>query len=76
MIIAIQQREMDMNTQKPKPQAGMYAYVIDRGRVWVESFNSLKQTALVRFDCNTGMRSRCHTVPLSQVDFTREWKFV
>ena len=58
-----------------KPQGGVHAYLIDRGRVWVESINSLKGTALVRFDCKTGIRSRARTVKLVEIDFTREWKF-
>lgn len=60
------------------PQGNMYALVTSgerRGRVWVESINSLKGTALVRFDPNEGMRSRAYTVPIQAVDFTREWKF-
>lgn len=56
------------------PQGGMHALWIGHGRVWVESFNSIKRTALVRFDAGDGMRSRCRTVPLDEIDFTREWK--
>ena len=58
-----------------KPQGAVHAYVVDQGRAWVESINTLHGTALVRFDANTGMRSRCHKVRLDQIDFTREWKF-
>ncbi len=56
------------------PQGGVYAYHIDHGRVWVESIRSDRQTALVRYDAQTGMRSRAHVVPLSSIDFTREWR--
>jgi len=58
-----------------KPQGGVYAYYINRGRVWVESFNSITSTALIRFDPGEGVRSRVHKVRLSQLDFSREWKF-
>lgn len=58
-----------------KPQGAVYAYVKDQGRVWVESINSLKGTALVRFDPGQDMRSRARTVSMAAVDFTREWKF-
>lgn len=58
------------------PQGGVHAYLIDQGRVWVESINSVKQTALVRFDANLGMRSPAKTVKLSAVDFSREWRSV
>lgn len=58
-----------------KPQGGMYAYVKDRGRAWVESIDTLKGTAKVRFDPGEGMRGRVVTVPLSSVDFRREWRF-
>ena len=60
---------------KAQPQGGMYAYHIDHGRVWVETINSLEHTAIVRYDAKTGVRSRCHTVPLREIDFTREWRF-
>lgn len=68
---------MEKKAMKRSPQGGVYAYVLDRGRVWVESVSSLgpNGTALVRFDPNEGMRSRVHKVPLNQVDFDREWKF-
>ena len=58
-----------------KPQGGVYAYWRDHGRVWVESINTLKGTALVRFDPGLGMRSRQHAVKLAFIDFNREWKF-
>lgn len=58
-----------------KPQGGVHAYVIDRGRAFVESIHCMNGTALVRFDAGIGMRSRCEKVKLSDVDFTREWKF-
>lgn len=57
-----------------KPQGAVYAYLADRGRVWVESINSAQGTALVRFDPNLGMRSRVHKVSLAALDFDREWK--
>lgn len=57
------------------PQGGVHAYVLDRGRAWVESINSIKETALIRWDAGLGKRSRCYTIQLSQVDFTRQWKF-
>jgi hypothetical protein len=58
-----------------QPQGGMFVYVKNRGRAWVQSINSLTRTALVRFDCNDGMRSRVHKFSFDQIDFTREWKF-
>ncbi len=60
---------------KRNPQGGVHAYVIDQGRAWIESINTLTNTALVRFDANEGIRSRVHKVELSKVDFNREWKF-
>lgn len=66
--------DMAVLSPKRKPQGGVYAYLIDHGRVWVESFNSMKGTALVRFDPGLGMRSRVKSVQLSQIDFNREWK--
>ena len=58
-----------MNTNKTK----VHAYLINRGRVFVESISG--SVAVVRFDCNDGTRSRCHTVVTSEIDFAREWKF-
>lgn len=66
---------MTTMTSQRKPQGGVYAYLIDRGRVWVESINSVTGTALVWFDPNLGRRSRQHKVNLSQIDFNREWRF-
>lgn len=57
-----------------KPQGAVYAYVKDRGRVWVESINTLEGSALVRFDPGEGMRGRTFKVPLDTIDFEREWK--
>ncbi len=57
------------------PQGGMYAYVRDKGRAWIESVNSLQGIALVRFDANIGRRSRVYKVNLCDIDFTREWRF-
>ena len=75
-----------MTPPTPTPQGGMYAYyagpsgpsisgsLVATGRVWVESINSLKGTALVRFDPGEGMRSRAYSVRLTDVDFSREWR--
>ncbi len=71
--------------QKPTvtPQGGMYALWMPRagisgsatsGRVWVESINTAKQTALVRYDPGLGMRSRVFCAHLADIDFTREWR--
>jgi hypothetical protein len=57
------------------PQGGVYAYLIDQGRVWVESINSIRQSALVRFDPGEGLRGRVKVVRLSSIDFSREWRF-
>ena len=57
------------------PQGNVYAYLKGRGRVWVTRINSLQNKAYVRFNPGEGMRSREHVVKLSDVDFTREWKF-
>jgi hypothetical protein len=51
-----------------------HAYWINHGRVWVESISG--NLATVRYDANTGSRSRCYYVQISQLDFTREWKFI
>jgi hypothetical protein len=37
------------------------------GRVWVESINSLKGTAIVRYDTGEGLRSRAYTALLSDL---------
>lgn len=58
-----------------KPQGGVWAYLKGHGRVWVESIASLHGTALVRFDANTGFRSRVKKVQLAEIDFEREWRF-
>lgn len=57
-----------------RPQGGVYAYHRDRGRVWVESINTAKGTAIVRYDAGTGTRSTARAVPLGDLDFTREWR--
>ena len=62
-------------TNPPQPQAGMYAYWRDHGRVWVESVNPRRGAALVRFDAKTGMRSLRVAAPLAEIDFTRECRF-
>lgn len=54
-----------------KPQGGIYAYVTGRGRCWIESFNGLKESALVRFDPGEGMRSKVAKVPLAAIDWNR-----
>jgi hypothetical protein len=57
------------------PQINVHAYAIDRGRVWVETIDAAKKTALIRFDANLGRRSRVHEIRLADIDFSREWKF-
>jgi len=52
-----------------QPQGGVYALLTGRGRVWVESINSIKGTALVRFDAGEGTRSSARTVPIAAIDF-------
>ncbi len=64
----------DLKTYPRSPQGGTYAMATHpktggRGRAWVESINSLKRTALVRFDSDEGTRSRAYSVPLSSVEF-------
>lgn len=54
---------------------GVYAYLKDRGRVWVESIHGLDGTARVRFDPGQGMRSRVHKVRIADIDFARQWRF-
>ena len=56
--------------RKRRPQGGVYATVTSgglTGRVWVESWNSLNGTALVRF--GKGFGSRVRKVPVSSIDF-------
>lgn len=54
---------------KRNPQGGVYAQVIGKGRVWVDSINSLHKTAFVRFDPGDGTRSPQKKVNLSDIDF-------
>jgi hypothetical protein len=60
---------MESGEIRRQPQGGVHAQWIGHGRVWVESLNSIKKTALVRFDPGEGMRSRAKSVPLSEIDF-------
>ena len=45
------------------PQKGISGSA-NPGRVWVDSINSVKGTAIIRFDANTGMRSRAFSARL------------
>ena len=68
------------------PQGGVHAFyrggdhgisgsLLNPGRAWVESINSLKGTAIIRYNPNEGTRSRAYAVRLADIDFNREWKF-
>lgn len=68
------------------PQGGVYAFykggdhgisgsLLNPGRAWVESINSLKATAIIRYDPAEGTRSRAYAVRLTDIDFSREWRF-
>jgi hypothetical protein len=51
---------------------GVHAYLTGRGRVWVEMISG--DSAVVRFDCDDGLRGPRRIVRLADIDFTREWK--
>jgi len=43
-------------------------------RVWVESINPERASAIVRPDAGEGTRGREYFVWLADLDFTREWR--
>ena len=64
--------------QAKQPQGGVYAFWNARptisgsaqpGRVWVESINSAKGTAIVRYDAGEGIRSRSMCAAIADLDF-------